>query len=393
MRTLVLVDADQPRVGEFVRGDSDRADSPARAPGSADEAVEHPPSGRAVVVVTAMNTDSVRRWKLRFARLHRRTIAIARAVERAFGREPPAAVCMETALVLPMPEAADRALVRLVREAGTAQGEGDCDRVCLLSGDKRLRDAVQEAIETASSGAAWTKLGLDVFRLPAVGWRAPTGTVSRRQMRTDLEVGRPSGAWSPASPTIIVDSEDSAAWAARKPVQACGDLRFIADQLERRPSLLTQIGLTSVSARGVGRMVAHSSRPRGRILIGCCSADDGLELLRGRFEPAACVPNVRPEVNEWPGGVGGVRLTWDDPPKAFTGRTKLPLWLLMRFPPWNGEYLGTANAGIGDTDVLQLAAERDDGGRAGRVEVIRRRLRRRRGGAGTVRAVRQANLD
>jgi len=314
---LVLLDADQLDV-RSVRGEPDLV-------------LDRDPDGPVVVVVFTTNARSKVIVQADRDFVFRTATNVAIGVARLF--EPavdPSDVRHEIALTLCMPEAADRAVLRLLRETPTEANSGPFDDVVLLSGDRKL----QTAVTTIVGGTPrWRPADRPrVCGLPVQVWQ-----LGRR--RTHLRAwhaSRPEPGCGPAraddSPTLVIDSDARARQAEKVLVQVGGGLRSIAYDVEENPSHLTQVGLTLQSAVGVTRLSAALDKRRGMQLIGSCRPGDGLELTH----LAQRGPTISPDqvsVAESSVGPGAVRLEWDEPRRTRTVRTRLPFELLANVLP------------------------------------------------------------
>jgi hypothetical protein len=251
---------------------------------------------------------------------------------------------LELALVLAMPEAADVALTRLVREAGTRITARNYDEVVLLSADTGLAGDVGECIRSA-----------------ACRWREPEGTPQGwwRWKRPSLEeplrrAYRPVGGIreqrrSSLGPTVILDSAPAVGDWLAMPVQVDHTLAELCRQVEQGPARLTQIGMTRTSARSIARILdlAAGRHPT----LAEAEPTDGIEVVGpGTVERDAT--GVRVEEASVPHGA--VRLEWGDPTATATVRTRLWCALLRamvqaRCPPLRAD--GT----IDDDRVLGAA--------------------------------------
>jgi hypothetical protein len=251
-----------------------------------------------VVLAVAARTVAKARSGLSYAYLRR---LAARLVAFA-GASPAHAI--ELALTLTMPQAADVALERLAREASSPETAINYDELWLVSGDwglarhfGRLGRPIPWRSATSCSVNAW-RLAEPARRSFSAAPHAVVAPVA------------PPLAWSRR-----IETAAHAAWAARQPVQAPpGDLKALADAVERWPGLLTQVGATRTTVRGVARAMplAGGAPP----LIGTCAPGDGLELRGdGVRQPATSPGPASPAAV----GIGAAYF----PEAGVTARTRL----------------------------------------------------------------------
>lgn len=241
------------------------------------------PEAVPVVVVFALNLDTAERPEMTFAGLQRWADALARVLAGASLRG------FEVALTLPIKQSADKALERLLDEAPLADHAGALRAVHLVSRDKGLRASLED------------RLGRKYVTKPRNGDLVSTSTcvgakgAHRRRPPRTLTASLASVPPSPSDPHIAIDTPGLATWAATQQVglPATEGSPEIVARLRPRPGLLTQIGLTIGSVRGLGRLhaLAHGGSPT----LGPCGHDEGLErcdadVLPGRAAGAAASP-------------------------------------------------------------------------------------------------------
>ncbi|MBI5489011.1 MAG: hypothetical protein HY905_16880 [Deltaproteobacteria bacterium] len=294
-----------------------------------------PPVCRAdgVVVVFGCNTATVCRRCLSFDRIRFVAHRLARLVEvpsGTSGRCAPDPVSFEFVLTLTMPEAVDAALVRMLVNAGAAETAGsEFRQVLLVSDDLGLRRDVFWGLSrrrpwlNPDRKAAAGALGRSVWRFD-VASRPLIRSFPREPNVTEKPCPASTG------PVVVIDRPELAAWAARQRLQPTGNLPDIARQVTIRPAVLTQVGLTRATVRGVDRLRRRAASPGAPIPLGACDARDGLEYCMSashrRADPAA-----RRQVQVLPTalGPGAVRLHCGDPPDLVnTLATRLPLWVV-----------------------------------------------------------------
>ncbi|MFW6087642.1 MAG: hypothetical protein ACODAG_10595, partial [Myxococcota bacterium] len=224
--------------------------------------------GRAAdcTVVVAMNAVTAAKWGLGWHYL--RTLARALGIHLAGS----ARVRLEVALTLPVPQAADAALLRLCLEAPDPAAAGSVFDVWLLSRDGGLASALGGRLESGGlSREACARAGVHHWVLLGQG----VGCVRRFE----------GGVRATASPTppveprfsVDVDTPGLAAWVASREVDLESGDRELADVARAvlaRPGLLSQVGMTRATVRGIERMAALP----GPAEIGACRPTDGLEV-------------------------------------------------------------------------------------------------------------------
>lgn len=243
----------------------------------------------------------------------------------------PASPAAEIVPTLTMPEAVDAALVRMLGQAGTRETSGcDFGKVLLVSNDLGLRTGVLETLRRRLRSrfgyrkAVGRVLGLEVWLFDVA--EAPL----ERFFPAEPEPAGSSGLPPKGGPVVPIESRELASWVANQPLQPTGDLAQIARQVNNRPSFLTQVGLTQTTPRGLERMGRRAASPNGRISLGACAPEDGVEYC---VRAAGLRPNSarRHEVLVEPTGLGpgAVRLRCADPPDLVnTLATRLPLWVV-----------------------------------------------------------------
>lgn len=309
---LILVDLDNLRRGMFTRGPLPK---PVEGPFTSEtwleprpQADDHLPpvegSKPACVVVFAMNLETAADRDIEFDTL------------RAFGQRLACVVTKaslagsELVLTLPVKQSADKALERLLRHAPLPEHAGMLESVHLLTEDKGLRDSIHNELGK--------KFTLD-RRSKDFVWAWARDGKSKGASRQHLTRPRLVSAVDDAAPTDpaqAIDTPTLVAWAGGRPVgiRPGTMLQELVALLQRRPGLLTQVGPTVTSLRGIERMerLARGGRP----LLGPCDAGDGLELCD---EDVADGDYSQPSESSL--GPGAVRLGH---PRRATVRTLLP---------------------------------------------------------------------
>ena len=291
MKTLILLDLDNvsPQETAPLRGDSTED----------------------VIVAAAFSSGAgLHRWE-DVEQAARRAAAAVAATSR---RPRPRKVGLEVGLALAVPEAADHALLRLLRQAPRVSAMGPFDEVWVLSDDGWVRDAVARHLARQK--------GPTVPAVRGLCWDLSKTGGYRREKPNSPSVDTPTHR-APGSPTLVVDSTSLALGIRGELVQGSGDLESLRHRIERFPSVLTQVGITRGTTRGAAR--ASQLPGTSPVLIGHCEAGDGLELLR-TDRPVA--PPLGAVAARSATGPGAVRLEWGTPVQSWTCRTALP-WCVV----------------------------------------------------------------
>ncbi len=270
------------------------------------------------VVVMALNTASVASagvtadWVLDFAW----------AMARVLGFSRPRVV--ELCLTLPMPQTADTALLRLLGSSGTSAGSGDIDAVVAVTLDLGLRALIRTRIR-GLVGVARVPEGED-FADHVIRMWAPIVPPVQRVLRTDATASVPAIEPEPRGWGAVVATEAGAAWASGRATDCSGrSLMDVAAELGGRPPLMSQLGLTAGSVRGVERL--GNRLWRGTNQLGSVSPADGLEVMTADA-PQGPLPMSR-VVERASIGIGAVRLG----DIHATVRTQLPLEIIRGVKP------------------------------------------------------------
>lgn len=326
MRRLILVDCDNVLPTQEAENESRLLPEPVlqgrsfRWPGRlqegavADACTHHPGPDDTppTVVVMASNARTIEAFS-RASVADWGCFAAAIATQLLAEHEVPIAVAREICLVPVMPEAADTALVRLLREAPTQRHAGAFDEVVLVARDHGLREAVEyllgphfadaESQAGDRNGQADTVHRWQPRRGHRRGWSEPRVADEQRPL--------PHG-WS-------VAIEEGHAYDAReKWVEAMRSLGDATRQAGWRPHVWSQIGVTLTSVRGVLRL---DQRLAGASQVSALSVGetDGMELCNQRNEPPFYITASASIAST---GAGAVHLRSDD--KELTVGTALP---------------------------------------------------------------------
>ncbi|MFH1466087.1 MAG: hypothetical protein ABIO70_17010 [Pseudomonadota bacterium] len=298
MRTLVLCDADS---------------LPLREPHTSGDL----PSGDEVVVVLALRAD---RATCGWAALEDAARALWEEIAQLARRQAPERVVMEVALTLPMPEAADHVLLRMLHQAPTEEHRGPFAEVWLYSEDRWLQRAFQRAF-----GKGWVLDG------PGRGLRRvrPTGKGSPwKRGSSEPSVAPTASIRDPESPVLVADDDTRAAQIADHDIQAPVDFAHLPASLDADPVLHTQIGVTVGSTRGARRLEALGRAGAAGVAVRPCEAGDGVEYRRAGARSMTVPAGAR--ALQGSTGPGAVRLEWGDPVASDTLRTDLPPGCLQR---------------------------------------------------------------
>jgi len=295
------------------------------------------PAVAPAVVVFALNLETAHDPAMTFAGLQRWAVALASVLANASLRG------FEVALTLPAKQSADKALERLLEEAPRPDHAGALRAVHVLTHDKGLRASLE-----ARLGRKYAATRHDVARVGSWTLASAKGAHRRRPPR-EAPPGLASVPESPSDPHVAIDTEALAIWAATQTVglPATQGLDAIVGHLRSRLGLLTQIGLTTTSVRGLARLhaLAHGTRPS----LGPCSHDEGLErcdldVAPGRARGASASPL----------GPGALRLR---EPGVTVGTSLPPGLCEMSEGPF---LVGLGGAHLDDDTVLRrLAAARN----------------------------------
>ena len=342
---LVLVDLDN------VRGqDTGPLDAlwPAHLPRP-----EHPDDAPPCVVVYAMNLETADHH-LTFEGLRTLAEHLAAAVGRSSLRG------VETALTLPVKESADVALERLLVHAPTDVHDGRLAGVHLLSDDHGLRQNVASHL-----GTKYREAHADgVTSWSVVGKKKPVARKARKPGVHAL------GEADPAHPHLAIDAPELIVQLGRNyaDIAAGASLHDVAVAASSRPGLLTQLGLTDTTLRGVERLgqLAEGERPR----LSPLTYLDGVEFCRDS------VPGGdygAPKASAL--GPGAVR--FDDPPGTLSTRLPTGLVLAAKGPlPASAGRLDDRtileridDADLGDADEVRVALSSE--GRVLKAEIQR----------------------
>ncbi len=226
----------------------------------------------------AFNTETVQRHQLSYEDVR----SFARKVSTLLGDDSPN---VELGMCLSMPQTADTLLVRLLHESPTEDAAGDYHYVALVSKDQGLfRSLGGKRLSSWPGPPKWDR------KLSRV-WGP-----KERSRRTPMQMkGKPVGPEAPAFDVFYsacVESKSEAAWAAERNVDVNPSLSLVelASWVEKRPWLLSQLGATTSSVRGVARM---SQLPLEELHLGTFSKREGVEL-KGKLDAPQSARSPQP---------------------------------------------------------------------------------------------------
>lgn len=238
---------------------------------------------------------------------------------------------IEIALTLVVKESADLALERLLVHAPTVAHNGRLAAVHLVSDDLGLRENIQKylgrnyASERITGGVSWA----------FAGKKKPT---SRKAPKSGVHS---IAALAPAHPHIEVCTPTLIAQLGQRPVDVPSGsaLHEVSASVSSRPGLLTQLGITTLTLRGVERMgqLADGLHP----VLSPLGPTDGLEICADNPPSGTYAEPTASAL-----GPGAIR--FESPPGTFT--TQLPAGLVLAAR-------GSLPAGTGrldDSAVLKL---------------------------------------
>lgn len=263
------------------------------------------------VTACACNTTSVLTYNLTFKGLRRLGSHFRDALGAREGHT-------EVALALTMPQTADVLLRRLVSHAPRQEWSGSYDLVVLFTGDVGLsadmgdhlaRRGWVRVLHERWAGTAWARAndGHPAIRQPPARCRSGSGTAP-----------------SLDAVTVEIRGGDAIAqWAGQRHVDSPPNhsLHELTQLVDRKPWVLSQLGATQTSLRGIARLEQlPSDHP---ILLAPVSPKEGLEVPGTRDLPGAGSAAREASV-----GIGAVRL---QEPGA-TVSTRLPVQVLEKLP-------------------------------------------------------------
>ncbi|MCB9609773.1 MAG: hypothetical protein H6716_24485 [Polyangiaceae bacterium] len=244
-------------------------------------------------VVFALNTAAVTGYALTFEGLR----DAGRALGAAAGDPQPT---VEIGLALTMPQTADVLLARLAREAPEAGAAGPYHHAIVCTADVGLAESLGSVLYVRAGGTGWRETRDDGWL--GREWRMAEGgrPVVRKFADGALRLARHSQPVLDHHTVCVGSGMDD--WAATRSmdVEPGSDLRKLACQLDERPWLLSQVGATRKSVRGVARLSRLPSDPPP--LLGSVAPDEELEV-RG----TAPRPTSAHEPSAASVGIGAVR--------------------------------------------------------------------------------------
>lgn len=218
---------------------------------------------------------------------------------------------VEVVLTLPVPQAVDAVLERMLGESPSTRADGRFDRIALLSDDRGLASRIGARVVPADGRAedrrSWRTWGTTPAWLRE---HHPKAAAVAEVVRVDDDVR-----------SVRVRAKH-VAWAREQPLDVPVHLELsgLCAALSVNAGLLTQIGPTEPSLAGVHRLAAlPSTQP---VLVGPCTGDDGLELRCDAPAPG----RHRASFSRSTLGAGAIRL--EGPPS--TAHTRLPTVVLAQ---------------------------------------------------------------
>ncbi len=207
-------------------------------------------------------------------------------------------VALETGLTLQVPDGADNLLERLLEEAPRPEHAGQLERVALISQDMGLMGRVRGLLGRPRQDQPW--FGVHRF------WHDHANQRTFRDYKTPAPA--PPGEAQPPKPSrstrVRTAAEARAVGDWPLDLALGADLPDLARRIEANPSILTQIGATERSLRGLDRLARIDADEL--TTTGPCAAADGLEFHRPGHHQPGTVGFVQFEPS--PVGAGAVHL-------------------------------------------------------------------------------------
>lgn len=279
---------------------------------------------RRATVVVACNDESVRLRNVTVSNIHETSGRIARYLNARLELDR-----LEFALVRQVPQAADVALWRLMKQSPRTSREV-FDRIALVSMDEGLSGAVGDYLRLRPR-----------VRGPYRVWpvhheRRPTPACPP----VAVSAMAPRAKWS-----ARVQSPATVAWASQQRVEmpAARTLVGLATRVAEQPGILSQVSLTRASVRGVARDVWRYADGGDVPPLGWFSESDGVELALGHRSPSGHV--VRSEDSSV--GEGAVWVALQDGATG-SASTRLPSALVRSL----SEHAAVARGRLRDRECL-----------------------------------------
>jgi len=243
-------------------------------------------------VAFVLNTETACRYELTYEGLRE----AGRQLGGAAG-DPNARV--EIGIALTMPQAADVLLARLAREAPSETSSGPYQRAIVFTGDHGLAAALGRELY-GRNGCRWIQTR--DHRWLGTEWHMPDGGKPVVRKAPPTQRSRQLRAPSSENSYTICVAPGLEKWAAGKGMDADSRQAFLAlaADLEESPWLLSQVGATRSTLRGIGRLCGLPSAARP--VLGPVEPRDGLEVRGNAAMPAQGRRPVNASV-----GIGAVR--------------------------------------------------------------------------------------
>lgn len=307
MRALLLVDIDN----VLERGSEDPTHDFAQQASKAVRRLQECGPVTDVAVACAFNTNSVYDYELSFEGLRKLGSHFRDALGAREGHT-------EIALALTMPQTADVLLRRLMTQAPRQEWSGSYDLVVLFSGDVGLSADIGDHL----ARCAWVRVLQE--RWAGTAWaRGSDGRPAIRQPPARCRSGSGTAPSLDAVTVEIRGGDAIAQWAGQRRVDCPLNISLhdLAQLVDRKPWVLSQLGATKTSLRGIARLERlPSDHP---VLLAPVSPKEGLEVPGMRD-----LPRTGTTAREASVGIGAVRLL---EPGA-TVSTRLPVQVLEALP-------------------------------------------------------------
>ncbi len=304
------------------------------------------------IVCIACNQNKMRRQGFSFDSL--RQLASHISVQLGISGD----IVCEFAPCLIAPESADRALVRLLKNAPCPSHTGPFGKLILLTRDKGLRKLFHKLIPSS-------RTRIESLSMPdAIGYRLSKKSYTRgcpSPFNNHVPAEPPTKGWS-----VPIESPPQAAWASEQLfTMEIDNFQEFSSLLDCKPFLLSQCSTTQTSTRGVSRCVP-SLNPLST--FGEVSATDGLVLTHHSSPPPAPLGELAPgSIQEASIGPGAIHLT----SKNATYRTNLPVAAIQYAHEKSGQFfLDISGRRVDDTRMLSLLPRQDSFGSLVQVNIM-----------------------
>ena len=261
-------------------------------------------------VVFGLNTDTALRNEMTFEGLREAGRALGEAAGDSEAR-------VEVGIALTMPQTADVLLARLAREAPAEASSGPYSRAVVFTDDRGLAEALGDELFERDRRHPWIKLRTD--RWLGTEWQMPEGGKPIVRKPPPSPRARQQDAVLPMGGYTICITPGREAWAARRPMDADASLELmhLAAELDECPWLLSQVGPTQTTLRGIERIAGLPCARRPT--LGAIAPKDGVEIRGGAAAPTSGQDPENASV-----GIGAVRFVGSDATVA----SRLPVSVL-----------------------------------------------------------------